>query len=59
MAARNRGAVFKDKHLAEFGLTKTNASPVVVRCNFCFHFGKEEKAGANPRSGLWKGNSEL
>jgi hypothetical protein len=38
---RVRGQHFKDEHLKEFGLQKVNASPVVVRCLFCYHFGRE------------------
>jgi hypothetical protein len=45
-----RGLNFNDKHLEEFGLKKINVSPVTVRCNFCVHFGREERAGAKRKS---------
>jgi hypothetical protein len=46
-----RGQHFKDRHCQEFGLQKINdnTSPVSVRCNFCYHFGREEKVGAKRR----------
>jgi hypothetical protein len=45
-----RGLNFNDKHLEEFGLKKINVSPVTVRCNFCVHFGREERPGAKRKS---------
>jgi hypothetical protein len=46
-----RGQHFKDRHCQEFGLQKINdsTSPASVRCNFCYHFGREEKVGAKRR----------
>lgn len=45
-----RGRTFNDKHLEEFGLKKIHFSPLTVRCNFCVHFGREERAGAKRKS---------
>jgi hypothetical protein len=47
---RPRGLNFNDKHLEEFGLKKINDAPVTVRCNFCVHFGREERPGAKRKS---------
>jgi hypothetical protein len=47
MAARApRGQNFNDKHIKKFGLKKIHDAPVIVQCNFCFYFGREEKVGA-------------
>jgi hypothetical protein len=45
-----RGLNFNEKHLEQFGLKKIDDSPVTVRCNFCAHFGREERVGAKRKS---------
>ena len=47
---KNLSTPFQREHQQAYGLTVTERDPVSgvivsVRCNFCFIFGKEEKAG--------------